>query len=58
MLFAQAGVEYEDVRLTGEQWGEMKASKCYSWQSADLSSLLQSARHYTLSFPLELYSYL
>ena len=28
MLFVQAGVQYEDVRLTGEQWGEMKASKC------------------------------
>lgn len=26
LLFAQAGVKYEDVRLTGEQWGELKAS--------------------------------
>ena len=27
MLFAQAGVQYEDVRLSSEQWGEMKASE-------------------------------
>ena len=26
-LFAQAGVEYEDIRLTREQWVELKESR-------------------------------
>lgn len=26
LLFANAGVTYEDVRLTKEQWGSMKSS--------------------------------
>ena len=26
-LFAQAGVEYEDIRLTRDEWQELKASK-------------------------------
>ena len=29
MLFAQAGVEYEDVRMTQESWPALKASKSH-----------------------------
>ena len=28
VLFAAGGVKYEDSRVTGEQWGAMKPSKC------------------------------
>ncbi len=28
MLFAQAGVEYEDKRLSGEEFQALKPSKC------------------------------
>ena len=30
LIFAQAGVKYEDVRITPEQWPEFKTSECCS----------------------------
>ena len=28
MIFAQAGVAYEDVRIEGAQWPQLKPSEC------------------------------
>ena len=29
LLFAQAGVEYEDRRLEGDEWQALKPGKCF-----------------------------
>ena len=31
LVFAQAGVEYEDKRIESEEWPEMKKSKDYTF---------------------------
>ena len=28
MIFALAGVQYEDIRLCDDEWDDLKASKC------------------------------
>jgi len=32
LIFAQAGVQYEDVRIEGDQWPQLKPSKSYAYR--------------------------
>ena len=33
LLFEAAGVDYEDIRLTGEEWAAMKSGECnINWE--------------------------
>ncbi len=37
LIFALAKVEYEDIRITGEQWGKLKPSEYYCAMNAILA---------------------
>jgi len=44
MIFAQAGVAYEDVRIEGAQWPQLKPSECLSICSINQSIIRSTIR--------------